>query len=102
MIALKEFNLTYPDSSSGLAIDSLHMGKGELLYLAGRSGSGKSTLLEFCGGLIPRCSCASVTADNAVVNAESSFSVRQNVDSSFFYATVADERYHAALEYSHD
>ncbi|MDT0309035.1 ABC transporter ATP-binding protein [Streptomyces sp. DSM 44917] len=51
MITLEDVTKSYPGGVTALAGVSLHIGRGELVAIAGPSGSGKSTMLNVLGTL---------------------------------------------------
>jgi len=51
MIDFQQVSKTYPGSIRALSNINLSIGKGELVFLAGRSGAGKSTLLKLSAGI---------------------------------------------------
>ena len=51
MIELKEVSLEYQNGTLALKDINLHIGQGELVYIAGPSGSGKTSLLKLLMGM---------------------------------------------------
>jgi putative ABC transport system ATP-binding protein len=51
-LRIEQLRFSYPGSQWGLALQMLHLQRGESLALTGPSGSGKSTLLRLMSGLL--------------------------------------------------
>jgi putative ABC transport system ATP-binding protein len=51
-VTLTDLRFGWPGGPPVLAIDELHIGRGERVFVSGASGSGKSTLLGLVGGVL--------------------------------------------------
>ncbi|MDD2715083.1 MAG: ATP-binding cassette domain-containing protein [Candidatus Wallbacteria bacterium] len=98
MIKLKNLSLYLDGKTRNLEISELEVQPGDFWYLAGRNGSGKTTLLEYLGGLSTCYPQARFEAESTENSYKKSFVVLQNIDSPFFYDTVANELSHSLIQ----
>ena len=104
MIELEHVNFAYEGAEDNPVLKdiSLHIGKGELVVLAGTSGCGKTTLTRLLNGLIPDCCHGALTGtvqvcgkdpaqEKAVGMSARVGSVFQNPKSQFFNINSRNE-----------